>query len=325
MARLPLVRIALLGLGSDWEESLLPAVEKMASRLRVVAVYDDLSFAARIPASRLQADLTLGIRPLLWRRDVDAVLLRSLGWQGDWLLHRLQERKLPVLLGKDASLSRRQTETFHRSSVEDGTIVMPELGLRYLPVTLRMQELMATRLGKVVKLVINPYVPMLPSDRFSELPSLLDWCVSLVEAHPRHVEPAATTLTGDAEQGVSMTFDNVRSSSGRHAVEILWKREGTADGEQSERPPAPFCVLTCERGSAEIVCPSELSWMSDGKTVQEQLASDRTSMEVMLDLFARRVAGGLIPTPDLADLQRAHELAKAAQRATETGAPVSLC
>jgi|GEM_PF-919745 len=64
--------------------------------------------------------------------------------------------------------------------------------------------------------------------------------------------------------------------------------------------------IQCERGRAEIRSASEVAWQVDGQPLEsEKLTSDRSEHDIMLDLFCRRVAGGLIPVPDYFDVSHA--------------------
>ena len=67
----------------------------------------------------------------------------------------------------------------------------------------------------------------------------------------------------------------------------------------------PRLLLTVE-GVAEIRSASEVAWRSGDRPMEsEKLTSDRSEHDIMLDLFCRRVAGGLIPVPDFFDVSHA--------------------
>ncbi|MGD9857055.1 MAG: hypothetical protein AB7U20_19070 [Planctomycetaceae bacterium] len=323
MARLPLVRIALVGLGTDWQQRLSPAFEKMHSRVRVVAVFDDVALTALTAAGKWQAEAVLGVRQLLMRQDVDAILLRSAGWQRDWLLDRLRERQLPVLLGPEVVLSRRQLDAWYRSSEDEGVIIIPELRLRYQPATLRLRELQATALGRISRLLIrvSAWRPFLQGTL--ALTQLLDWSTTLVNATPVEVAPAAPgqrSAGGAAE--ICITFENVRAAESFPPVELLLVWDEPIPSEPVGQPLGPLCEVTCEHGSAAVLTPHELQWTVGDELRPEKLTSDRSSTEVVLDLFARRVLGGLIPTPDLRDWRRAQDLAEAVQTVQHHGKPI---
>jgi predicted dehydrogenase len=353
MSRLPFVRIGVIGLGPSWHENLFPALRNDKSRVRVVALYDDLASAARQHQEPLQADVVHSIRALLARQDIDAVMVRHVGWQADWLWDRLREQVRPLWLGPNVIPDERQADALTRHVAELGVIVFPELRLRYLPATLRLQELMATALGAIGRMVIHAHAwsltsavagglfprphacPGGPSSAHvpgskgdSEagrmpLSHLLDWCTSLIQCRPVAIEPLSTSPTANTG-GVCIVFEKRRRSPRAPEVEIVWSEPSKTTGKGTELSGSPFCEITCEKGSAVMVSRDELHWTSAERSGQEKLASDRTAWEVMLDLFARRVSGGLIPTPDLGDLRRSQALASAVDQVCQTGIAVPL-
>ena len=71
----------------------------------------------------------------------------------------------------------------------------------------------------------------------------------------------------------------------------------------------PEIKLRCERGSAELSSTTQLLWQSDSaETVHETLTVDRSEEEIMLDIFCRRVVGGLVPVADLSDIVKPIQL-----------------
>jgi hypothetical protein len=62
-----------------------------------------------------------------------------------------------------------------------------------------------------------------------------------------------------------------------------------------------------------------LHWTVDGQSQDEQLANDRAALDVMLDLFARRVLGGLIPIAGISDLRQTQQLVTLAEQALAAG------
>ena len=71
----------------------------------------------------------------------------------------------------------------------------------------------------------------------------------------------------------------------------------------------PQVKLHCENGRAELNSTTELSWQADSaESVHETLTVDRCEEEIMLDIFCRRVVGGLIPVADLNDIIRPIQL-----------------
>ncbi len=79
----------------------------------------------------------------------------------------------------------------------------------------------------------------------------------------------------------------------------------------SSNPWVPEIKLRCERGSAELSSTARVSWqLNSAEPIQETLSSDRSEEEIMLDIFCRRVVGGLVPVADLNDIIRPIQLVR---------------
>lgn len=75
------------------------------------------------------------------------------------------------------------------------------------------------------------------------------------------------------------------------------------------QPWIPEIRLRCERGSAVLNSTTKLSWQLEAtERTHETLNADRSEEEIMLDIFCRRVVGGLVPVADLNDLLRPIQL-----------------
>ena len=130
------------------------------------------------------------------------------------------------------------------------------------------------------------------------------------------------------------------SSSGSQVRVQFSQRRSGGESPEAEirihaRPPGstvqlPNCAgelrftITCESGRATIENVAEIEWQVESTRERESLTADRTETEVMLDHFCRRVAGGLIPVADIADVHRCFQMALAAEEGLATGKPVGL-
>lgn len=56
-----------------------------------------------------------------------------------------------------------------------------------------------------------------------------------------------------------------------------------------------------------------------GASREESLQEDRPCTDLMIDLFARRVLGGLVPVPDLNDVKGCLQIVEAAQESWSKG------
>ena len=71
----------------------------------------------------------------------------------------------------------------------------------------------------------------------------------------------------------------------------------------------PVIKLRCEAGRAELNSTSQISWqLNSAEPTHETLNTDRSEEEIMLDIFCRRVVGGLVPVADMSDIIRPIQL-----------------
>lgn len=304
MRQLPVVNVGVIGLGADWQNRYLPSLQQMQQRLRVVAVHDDVAIRAVTAAELLNAAPILGIRELLERRDVRGFLLLGANWRADWLAHQLAQRGLPVFVGREVRLSVDQVQSWHHQSDEEGVSIVPDLPLRFLPTILRLRELIATQLGPIesisacIQLEEDEWWPL------GSLTNVLDCCRALLNRRLTDIE----VKSHDDPPGSARLFltyakrPGSKSNSADISAELKISRHWDR-GTPGTSPPS--IEFACEHGTVAIGGSRDLHWTTDGQTKQESLQSDRSATEVLLDLFARRVIGGLIPTPDLNDLMQA--------------------
>ncbi len=311
MASAP-VNLGLIGLGPFWESRFRPALKKLSSKLRIVAVYDNVISRAEQAAREATASLVGGVAALADRANVDALLLLDAGWQGSAILRLLSDRRKPILLAArpDAELS--ELQQWHDQAVAHGLTIMPAFPQRCTPASHRLQELIVTQLGQPLRaeIAISPAnlqaVPFATESDFGgQTPppqdSLLewaDWCHYLFRAVPQQI-----TRRGDG-QSWRFDFPPLASSSSPQDVRVaelsLCQAAPVAD-----RPTLDEVHLHCERGQARLLGPTTIEWTADGKSQTEELATERTETEVLLDHFCRRAVGGLIPVPSLEDFLRA--------------------
>lgn len=309
MATAP-VNLGLIGLGPFWESRFRPALRKLSSKLQVVAVYDNVVSRAEQAAREMNARVIGGVSALADRADVQALLLLDAGWQGEAALRLLCGRRKPILLATrvDADLS--ELRHWHEHAVSHGVTIMPAFPRRCTPASNRLQELMATQLGRPLRIevAISPAslqtVPFATESDFGgqtppspdPLLEWADWCHYLFRAAPQQV-----TRRSDG-QGWRFDFSSPSGSieSARIAELSLCPTPPVAD-----RPTLDEVRVHCERGEARLLGSTTIEWSADGNSQSEELTTERTETEVLLDHFCRRVIGGLIPVPSLEDLMRA--------------------
>jgi predicted dehydrogenase len=303
MPRTSLVNLGILGVPADWDERYAEALAALASRVRLLAVYDSQPCRARLAARNLGGSVTFGVRALLEPRQLDAILYLNRNWQREWAADACFARGLPVFIGQQLL---RDSADWEESfdSVRTGILAVPETLLRYNPVMLRLRELMATSLGPLRDVWFSLPRAQQVIDAGLSLREVLNWFWSACGA-------SAVRSTVDPEK-LSLTSELRFLASLRSGADVVLVVQ-TVDLQVVREAGAPFGVIQCERGSVELMGPRELRWICDnGEATSERLHADRSATRVALDLFTRRVAGGLIPVPALPDLVKAQQLAKPA-------------
>ncbi len=326
-----MVNVGIIGLGPAWETRYLPALKKLRGRIRVCAVYDAVANRSQHVAKELQCRSEQGIVALAERTDIRGLLILDSTWHGHALLQLVCSLRKPALIADCRGSDRESLKAVYKAAVDEGTTLMPEFGERYTPATGRLKELIATRMGNPRRIVVNATVDSdeardvaAGDTRAShELVNWLDWCRYVIGSAPTAVSSGPfENEAGDRGRRISVEFHSSASDHPTAELRIL-------DTVRSKDRSGPASVTTrlevvCERGSAIVESPIEIAWKTETKLVTESLASERSNVEVMLDHFCRRVAGGLIPVADLNDVCRSLTLVEAAQRSFVTGQPVSL-
>ncbi len=238
---------------------------------------------------------------------------------------------LPILAACDAGkavycaaaldMEPEQAALIRQRVEESGIAFMAEFPRRQSPATLRLKELMATRLGPArllfchQRLVVNETANGLLRNRPStspatrELLELVDWCRYVVGREPESVigiaHKNAAAAYGEDYRMLSLNFPQENSNdsvvaqiSCGHYMPAHWKEAA------SFRSPAGLQVC-CENGIAFVDLPSNLVWFDSAGRHQESLERDRPVGEVMLSQFHRAVTSLVRRRHDLEDAYRA--------------------
>lgn len=335
------LRIGLIGLGELWTTRYRPALRMLDDKFDVRAVYSTISKLSESTAAEFQADPLDGYRALVCRCDIDAVVVLKQCWLG-WLpaMAACEAGKAVYwAAGLDFDPS---TEKDVRESIENsGVSFMAELPRRFAPATLRLKELIATRLGQPQ--VIRVHRQSIDSDRTvggtnspsaksdSELVELVDWCRYVVGHSPNSV--TAISHQNDF-QSLAMGFqtpgNGPNDSAGvNDSVSVVAEitTENSLPKQWSEaasfRSPASMKVH-CERGVAFIDLPNNLVWFDDAGRHVESLETESPVGERMLRQFHRSVTSLVRDLGGLLDTYDAAACVQAARESHETGKRVSL-
>jgi len=332
-----MIEVGVAGFGPHWERY-RPLLMKLRQPIEVRAVYDLVPARARQVSTEQSATQVTGLRSLARRTDLDALLLLDAGWVGLTGLRLLAAARLPIFVASWLPGTHTDLKSHHEAATHAGMTLMPALWRRYLPASLRLQELVATDLGRPRSVRLELAVgPDLPQGRLTEsLVGWMDYCRNLLQIWPTGVEvrpggpgdqildlvvtyprrdttgqpcgESTATLRLIADDSATPLYERLR-----RAIVPCPRATGTV---QPEDRSVPEITVICEHGSATILNRSELIWQQHGETGNashsERLTSERCEEEILLDLFCRRVAGGLIPVADFRDIAQPLSLLEAA-------------
>jgi predicted dehydrogenase len=327
-----MLNAGLIGLGPEWEHRYKPALANLHRRLRVRCVHTAVVTHAEQVAAELQCDVAPGLVALVEREDVKALLVLDSAWYPG------VPAQLACEAGKPAFLSGRllprltSADQLLRRAAESGVTLMPDFAHRYTPATSRLRELVATRLGRPLSLLVDIAAPFhhisdatvtLPVEARDLLAATIDWCTNVVGTTPAAVHAAAhassdeNSVANSNETRLQLEVEFRRPAAGGQAACASIRLNGTLDqGAAASGSDAAALRLQarvqCAKGSAWIENADHLTWESGSEQKQESLAADRPDVEVMLDHFTRRVVGGLLPVPTLEDVCRACRLVEGA-------------
>lgn len=346
------LRVGLIGLGDQWQSRHRPALKALSDRFEVRAICSEVAEKSKHVAEEFGAVAMDGFRAMVERDDIDAVLALSPDWYGP----------LPILAACDAgkavyssaALDVSQDQAFEiRNRIEkSGIAFMAELPRRYAPATIRLKELMATRLGPPRLLFCHERMPMEGQSNvrrrgkycplvWRNLMELVDWCRYLVNDDPESVISAIHEQHDDQldlfYQMVSLSFPPPPAS--------IALKNGTQGSRSAVSPQAQLSIghyiperwpdalsfkrpasiqVCCENGMAFIDLPSNLVWFDDAGQHTESLESERPVGEQMLDRFHRAVTSLIRKTTDPEDAYHAMKIVVSANQSAKSGNRVTI-
>ena len=202
--------------------------------------------------------------------DVDAILLLSARWYGALPILAACEASKAVYCAASLDLTETEADAVQRKVQDAGIAFMAEFPCRLAPATLRLKELIATRLGQPELLFCNERITTeKPTDKpksakMRQLIEMVDWCRYVVDAEPTSVMGMAHGSSTDAEgqDYLAMTLDFAQQGkvgSGTVAQISCGSYVPPTWGEATSfRRPADLQVI-CENGdrvyrSADFAC-----------------------------------------------------------------------
>ncbi len=221
-----------------------------------------------------------------------------------------------------------------------GVAFMAEFPRRQSAATLRLKELIATRLGAPRLLFCHMRVPVetaagghwrgaVHGSPTSDLVELVDWCTYVVGRSPTSVVGLRHKAAGgdleDDYQMMSLDFSGPNAPGTVATAQISCGRyiQSTWLEALAYRPPAALQVA-CEHGIAFIDLPATLVWFDSAGRHQESLESERPVGEQLLSQFHRAVTSLVRNTASLEDSYRALAVVLQARASHAQGKRVGL-
>jgi predicted dehydrogenase len=335
------LRVGLIGLGNAWELRHRPALRALNDRFEVKAVCEEIPMRARAAAQEFHADAVDGFQSLAHRPDIDAVLMLSPQWFGP----------LPILAACDAGkaiycaaaldMEPDAAERVRQRVEDSGVAFMAEFPRRQSPATVRLKELIATRLGRPRlifchrRLVTRDSMNGHPLGRSygsaitRELLELVDWSCYVAGVEPTSVTSVVHYVDETASRAdykmLSLDFSASNQPGTGCVAQISCGRympENWRDAI-SFRSPAGLKVA-CENGVAFIDLPANVVWFDSAGRHQESLETERPVGEQMLWQFHRAVTSLVRRRTDLQDAYRALNVVLAAKHSWTAQCRVSL-
>lgn len=333
------LRVGVIGLGRDWQSRYLPALRSMRDRFQVVGVYSSVSVLAENAARELDAQRFDSYRAVMESPSLDAVMVLEDDWYRLMPLWAACDYGKSIFCGAEVHLDPTAATEIQERIQTSGVAFMNEFSRRFAPATLRLKELMATRLGRPRLLFCHRRLASEPPDPSvtgsldvrsqRELLELIDWCKYIVGQSPswiqaiRHLSlPSPDNADyqilslgfGDPEHDPSAILAQI--SCGAY-IPSVW-REAIA-----YRPPAAVQVC-CEKGLAFVDLPSTLVWFDDAGRHQETLDTELSVGQQMLIQFHRATTSLVCHVSDLEETCDAMRILDYARASSQTHARIPI-
>ena len=329
------LRVGLVGLGDNWQNRHRPALLALSDRFEVKAICCEIAKRSEQAAKEFNAVPMDGFRAMVERSDIDAVLTLSPDWVGPLPMLAACEAGKAVFSSAALDIAPDQVDDVRRRVDQSGVAFMAELPKRYAPATLRLRELIATRLGPPRLMFCHERMPAeAQSNRlrrgeycplvWRHLMESIDWCTYIVGRPPSSVCSALHEEHTDQRDvfyqmlNLEFTAESPDQSpvmsqmSVGHYIPERW-----SDALAYRRPAS--IQICCERGVAFVDLPSTVIWFDDAGQHTESLEMDMPVGEQMLSLFYRAVTSLVRRSTDLIDTYRAMRVVIAANESVATG------
>ncbi len=327
------IRVGLIGLGDQWQERHRPALKALSDRFEVRAICCEIAERSKMVAEEFNAVPVDGFRAMIERNDIDAIMALAPDWVGPLPLIAASEAGKAVYSSTALDLSPDQALEIRRRIDRSGVAFMAEFPRRYSPATLRLKELISTRLGRPHLLFCHDRMPVEGQSNklrrgdycplvMRHMMEQVDWCRYIVDADPESVFSAKHHASGDQKtfyQMMSLEFPQndagvkpLAQLSLGHYIPARWQ------AALEYRKPASIQV-SCVRGMAFVDLPNSLIWFDEDGQHEESLESEKPVGEQMLAQFHRSITSLVRKQSDLIDAYRAMKIVLTSNDSAESG------
>lgn len=334
------LRVGLIGLGDVWQVRHAAALRTLADRFEVRAICDQVRHRAEQAAEEFHAEAVDGYHVLARREDIDAVLVLSPQWYGALPILAACEAGKAVYCAAGLDLNADEAQQIKRRVEEAGIAFVAEFPRRQAPATIRLKELIASRLGlprllfchqrSVAELPPNQVLGQkAPHPMFRQMIGQVDWCRYVVDRKPSGVtgvihRSGDNPVTEDYEM-MSLDFSEPGKPGTGPIAQISCGQYVPPDWQEAiTYRPLPALQVSCERGIAFVDLPAMLVWFDQAGRHQESLDSERPVGEQLLTNFYRSVTSLIRKTTDLEEAYEAICVVQAARRSHEEGHRIDL-
>jgi predicted dehydrogenase len=326
------LRVGIVGLGEHWESRHLPALRALADRFEVRGICEQVAHRARRAAEQVGAAAVDGFRALTARDDIDAILYLGEQWFGAMPILAACDHGKAVYSAVSLPVDAAEAAALRCRVEQSGIAFMAEFPRRHAAATVRLKELIATRLGRPRMLFCHRRVPHAkaspqPRDAGSinrDLMELVDWCRYVAGCDPTSVVAVRHAGAGEGEPDdyrmMSLDFSPGSPPGDGILAQISCGYYMPSRWEEavSFRPPAALQVA-CEQGIAFVDLPAGLVWFDTVGRHQESLESERPVGEQMLVQFHRRVTSLVRSMSGLDDALQALRIVQAGETSQAEG------
>ncbi len=302
------ISIGMIGLPETDADAIVEAL-KLQSRMRLAGIYTMEFSQADAFARRHRIEPFGSLRRFSRTETIHGEVWNTTPQLAKW---GLGNNPRPALIRKQFlnQCSIQDLLKFSNLAAAAHALVVPELLHRWTPATLRMRELIATRLGPIHTLEVRVPVPFTETTPDWSHPDVLI-ALDMVRMLLSLKKVSVNCLSGEK---VRFEFERHESEPCECSIEFEKKSPNSTPHQQL----VPQLYAQCHWGDIEILTDHELRWIADADWTRETLTGERSAEQVLIDIFGRRIAGGIVPVPDLSDLFRCYRLTQAIQLSLET-------